>query len=145
MVNVKDFNFIMAAPKFERQMKELWALCFPEDADGFADFYFANCYAEKSAYLAVRHGKVCAMLYAPLMKYHMWGVDFTVPYIQGVATAPQYRRLGLANALLAYALNDLHNQGAPFGILKPFRVDFYEKSGWRVFAKLAEACWDTPA
>lgn len=142
MVNIKEFNFLMAKPEYEDQMKTLWAQCFPEDAHGFVDFYFDHCYQSKSAYLAVRQGKVCAMAYAPLMKYHMWGVNFTVPYIQGVATAPEFRRLGLANALLHHALNHLHNQGVPFGILKPFRVDFYEKSGWRVFAGLAEVTFD---
>lgn len=142
MVNIEEFNFLMAEPRYEEQMKALWAQCFPEDAHGFADFYFDHCYQQESAYLAVRQGKVCAMAYAPLMKYHMWGVDFTVSYIQGVATAPEFRRLGLANALLRHALSHLHNQGVPFGILKPFRVDFYEKSGWRVFAGLAEVTFD---
>ena len=127
-----------AEPKYLQQMKELWAVCFPEDgASGFVDFFFERCYDSQTAYVAVKDGKVLAMAYGPLLSYKLCGKIFQVPYIQGVATDPLFRRQGIANALLAKMLEDFHLQGIPFGILKPFSVDFYHKSGWRVFARLA--------
>lgn len=134
-----DFKIVKGNKKYEEQMKKLWAECFPEDKDsGFIPFFFANLYQREQTYLAVYEDTLCAMVYAPQMKYRFCGVDFTVPYIQGVATDPKFRRLGLANRLLAAALRDLNLQGAPFGILKPFNVDFYAKSGWRLFASLTK-------
>ena len=134
-----DFRIIKGEKRYEEQMKNLWAECFPEDKDsGFIPFFFAERYRSEETYLIVYRDKLCAMMYAPRMKYHFCGVDFDVPYIQGVATDPDFRNLGLANRLLAEALNRMNLQGVPFGILKPFNVDFYAKSGWRLFAELSK-------
>lgn len=138
MLKIDDFLFIKAEKRYEEQMKKLWRECFPEDGEGnFIPFYFNNCYEPDKTYLAVYEDRVCSMVYTPLMKYHLGGVDFDVAYVQGLATDPEFRKLGLANELLAEALNDLNLQGVPFGILRPFKVSFYEKSGWQVFAKLS--------
>ena len=138
-LNISDFSFQKAEECHLAEMKILWSLCFPEDLlSGFTDFYFAECYNKNSAYVALYENKVCAMAYAPLMDYRFYNKDFKVPYIQGVATHPDFRNFGIANSLLKYVLYDLYNQGVPFGILKPFNVQFYQKSGWQVFANLAE-------
>ncbi|MGI5824710.1 MAG: GNAT family N-acetyltransferase, partial [Bacillota bacterium] len=138
-LTIEDFRFQKAGKRYEEQMRRLWAECFPEDRDsGFIPFFFEQIYDEERTYLALYDNKVCSMVYAPLMKYHFGGVDFTAAYIQGVATVPEFRNLHLANTLLRRALDDLNRQGVPFGILKPFNVGFYEKSGWRVFSRMAE-------
>lgn len=137
--NIKECSFIKAEDFHIEQMKSLWSVCFPDDKEsGFTEFYFNECYDKKRAYVAIYKNRVCAMAYAPLIKYRFFNKNFEIPYIQGVATDPAFRNLGIADNLLRFVLADLYNMGVPFGVLKPFNVKFYQKSGWQVFAYLAE-------
>lgn len=133
------FTFRKGTPAAKDAMKALWADCFPEDREGdFIPFYFARRYDADHTYLAYQGDTLCAMAHAPRLNYLLAGKSFTVPYIQGVATALPWRGRHLANRLLAWALRDARQEGLAFGLLKPFNVDFYAKSGWRVFSRLRE-------
>ena len=133
------FTFRKGMPAAEAAMKALWADCFPEDREsGFIPFYFARRYDADHTYLAYRGETLCAMAHAPRLTYRLAEKNFLVPYIQGVATAPPLRGRHLANRLLAWALRDARQDGLAFGLLKPFNVSFYAKSGWSVFSRLRE-------
>ncbi|MFD2670436.1 GNAT family N-acetyltransferase [Marinicrinis sediminis] len=53
--------------------------------------------------------------------------------IAGVATWPEYRRLGLVRQLLAHSLREMREKGLTLSMLHPFSFSFYRKYGWETF------------
>lgn len=58
--------------------------------------------------------------------------------IAGVATLPEYRRRGLASALLRAVIDALHAEDAPLTILQAFDHAFYRKHGWETVGYLPQ-------
>jgi predicted acetyltransferase len=54
--------------------------------------------------------------------------------IAGVATYPEYRRMGHVKELLSYSLQYMKEKGYSISMLHPFSVSFYRKYGWELFA-----------
>jgi predicted acetyltransferase len=53
--------------------------------------------------------------------------------IAGVATFPEYRRMGLVKQLIAYSLQAMRRNDQIVSLLHPFDIFFYRKYGWEVF------------
>jgi predicted acetyltransferase len=58
--------------------------------------------------------------------------------ISGVTTLPEYRRRGLASALLRAVVDALRAEGAPLAILQAFDHKFYRKHGWETVGYLPQ-------
>lgn len=58
--------------------------------------------------------------------------------ISGVTTLPEYRRRGLASALLRAVVDALQAEGAPLAILQAFDHKFYRKHGWETVGYLPQ-------
>ncbi|MBM7703348.1 GNAT family N-acetyltransferase [Metabacillus iocasae] len=54
--------------------------------------------------------------------------------IAGVATWPEYRRLGYVNKLMIHSLKEMKRCGQLISYLHPFKVSFYRKYGWELIA-----------
>lgn len=120
-------------------MQALWRVSFPEDAEGpFVPWYFANRCRPDLAWLLKLNGEPAAMAFAPTTQMTVPGARITVPYLQGVATAPGLKNQGLCRALLKQVLAELTAAGYPFCVLKPFNAAFYQKFGFQFFAYLRE-------
>lgn len=53
--------------------------------------------------------------------------------IAGVATYPEYRRMGLVKQLIAYSLKRMKDEDQIVSLLHPFNIAFYRKYGWEIF------------
>ena len=121
-------------------IKQLWWQCFPEDREGpFIQWYFRHHFLPERTWLCkTKTGELLSMLIAPDLHLYFRGRQLLIPYIQGVATSIPARGQGLANRLLGQALAELAAEQIPFALLKPFRVDFYARTGWTIFNRLYE-------
>ncbi|MEG0864405.1 MAG: GNAT family N-acetyltransferase [Clostridia bacterium] len=63
---------------------------------------------------------------------HFDGHSMLMMGIGGVATLPQYRRLGGIRACFEAALPDMYTQGAAFSYLYPFSTAYYRKFGYEL-------------
>lgn len=63
---------------------------------------------------------------------HFDGHSMGLMGIGGVATLPQYRRMGGVRACFEKALPDMYEKGAAFSYLYPFSTAFYRKFGYEL-------------
>lgn len=118
-------------------MQALWRAAFPEDREGaFVPWYFTHRFRADRAWLLLADGKPAAMAYAPDVAMQIGGRKVTLPYVQGVATAEDFRRRGYCRRLLKHVKRELAGMGYPVWLLKPFQAGFYQKLGFRFFAYL---------
>lgn len=63
------------------------------------------------------------------------GEEWSMGGIAGVATYPEYRRLGHVKALISQSLIEMKEKGQLFSFLHPFDIGFYRKFGWEIFSE----------
>jgi GNAT superfamily N-acetyltransferase len=114
---------------------ELLSLCFP---DARPDLFRRQ--TEHDSTFRWRHGRVVEVdgaiaSYLRIFDRRMWlrGARLRAAGIGSVATHPDYRRRGLATALLRDTLALLHREGYHLSFLgTEVAAPFYEKLGWRI-------------
>lgn len=128
---------ILTRPIFKDEYdmaRVVWNTCFPEDATGFSDYYFAERTSAK--YVLGAFDATGTMLGAlHMLPYPLYFFDKSKPcaMIAGVATLPQYRHQGIASLMINHAHKLLKDQGVCAALLKP-DVDFYAQFGYAPFA-----------
>ena len=110
----------------------LWQEAFPEDSQGFIDYYYKRKTADNRVLVKEdEEGRLLSM--AHLNPYHVMvkGRLWELNYIVGVATAADSRRQGHMRDMLGRLLLDLHDEGAPFCYLMPASEGIYLPFGFR--------------
>lgn len=123
------------APEEYGAAKAVWDICFPEDAAGYSDYYFAH--RTKSEYILAAFapgGKMIGTLHALPYPLSFGGKVKNCALVTGVATLPEHRMRGVAAALLRASVPWLREKGAAAAVLKP-DADIYGPFGYRPFAK----------
>lgn len=71
-----------------------------------------------------------------ILPHQVWieGQPVSMGGIAGVATWPEYRRLGNVASLIMHALKEMKKDGYILSYLHPFKVSFYRKYGWELIA-----------
>lgn len=98
----------------EAACKELWMEAFGDD-EPFVDAFLIRYYSRKRMATVECDGQMAAMLH--LLPF--WSELGRTVYIYGVATAPAYRRRGLAEQLMQEAMHRIDDEGADAAILIP--------------------------
>lgn len=113
--------------------RELWDICFPEDANGYSAYYFSRRTKPEYVLAAFADGVMAGDLHA--IPYPLRFADSVKPcaMVAGVATRPQFRHMGIASALIREAHRELGLAGAAAAVLKP-DVDFYAQFGYLPFS-----------
>ena len=115
--NEKDIPFL----------KELWYQIFEENQNAI-EIFFEKIFTTDICYVAKDNDKVVAMLY--LLPTSVDGKKGC--YLYGVATIPEYRKIGIAKNLIDFALTD---SDAEFCVTLPASeslYNYYEKVGFKV-------------
>lgn len=149
MVDKNEFNYIIAHPAMadETGMKRLWRSCFLNDGEEFVDYYFRERTKHENIYCAFKNGNVneagtndiISMLHVIPMRFEVTAVNaahkcvVNVGFIAGVATAPEYRKRGIANALLRAAERDYKDRFAAL-VLSPANELFYKHAGYKTIS-----------
>ena len=111
------------------ELKQLWFLAFPEDAE-LADHFFSTAYCADRCRFFYNGEKITAALYWLDMEY----AGYRYAYIYGVGTHPEYRGQGLCRLLMEKTHRDLKAAGYAGSLLKPAQEGLrrmYRKMGYR--------------
>ncbi len=133
MDNYLQYSFEIGKSEDTAQLRSLWEICFPEDAE-FTRFYFDKMYSPSASRIIRAGDNVCAALYVfPYSFVDCSGRILNSYYIYGVGTDPQMRGHGLASRLIEKTLGELRGSGADLCMLVPQNKGlfaFYEKLGF---------------
>ncbi len=133
LARVAAEDVVIRRPEAEdgKFLQALWREAFPEDREGgFVSWYFERCYRPEWTLLLEYCGKPAAMAFAPEVALRVGGKVRRAAYIQGVATVPEWRGLGLCHRLLESLLSELAAAGVEYVWLKPFSGEFYRPLGF---------------
>ena len=124
-----DFRLLNSA--FLPQAAELWDYCFEKKGDPFYEWYFSEyCLKQNSVIGGFDGDKLVCMLHLNPYAITLRGQTLRLPYIVGVATAPEYRGQHLTRPLLETAFTVLRAQGAAFALLMPINPAIYKPYGF---------------
>lgn len=115
------------------QARALWEACF-EDHPAFLDWYFARRFQPADGLGIFLDGQLVCDLHLSPRRVKLRQQSYPAAYLIALATAPSFRRQGLARALLGYALRHLAAKGVFFTFLLPFDTGFYTRLGWGEWA-----------
>lgn len=114
----------------KEQCRKLWEEAFPEDRDGFLDYYMKEKASSNRILVWEEQGEILSMLhrnpYVIKAGERKWNCD----YIVGVATAKKARRRGYMRSLMTKALQDMKEEGMPFCFLMPANERLYMPFGF---------------
>ncbi len=114
-------------------LKQIRKVCFGED-DDFLDAYFSTRFTEDNTLLYCVDNTPVASL--TLLEAELVFPEGNVPvsYVFAVATLPEFRRKGIAEALSAYADDILRTRGVKASFLVPASealFNYYTKLGYK--------------
>ena len=97
----------------------LWREAFPEDSDGFVEYYYKEKTRDNRILAAVEEqgdgkGRIVSMVHRN--PYRLWVQGHVVDsdYVVAVATAEDRRHRGLMRGLLTRMLEDMYREQMPF-------------------------------
>ncbi len=124
-----DFRILNA--NMLEQAADLWDYCFEKKGDPFYEWYFSEyCLKQNTVIGGFDGGNLACMLHLNPYAISLRGMQLRLPYIVGVATAPEYRGQHLTASLLETAFTVLRAQGAVFALLMPVNPAIYKPYGF---------------
>lgn len=122
-------DYRMVVPGTLPQAADLWDYCFEKKDDPFFQWYF-NEYCTKDNFVLggfdPLENRLVNMLHLNPYHVRVRGKDWTIPYIVGVATAPEARGRNLTAGLLERAFQLQQLQKRPFVLLMPVYAGIYQ-------------------
>lgn len=80
--------------------------------------------------------QLAAKLHILPLKINIGETVWEMGGIAGVATYPEYRRMGLVKDLIKQALKQMRDDNQIVSFLHPFDISFYRKYGWEIMSDL---------
>ncbi|MDY6035476.1 MAG: GNAT family N-acetyltransferase, partial [Bulleidia sp.] len=112
------------------EIKNLWKICFPQEDEGYIDYYFKNLFVPENCFIYVEDGKVVsAMIKAPHAIMFNDKVLRT-SMILGVATLPEYRKRGYMKRLMEIVL-DACEHTELITLIQAYDQNLYTPYGFR--------------
>lgn len=124
-------EFRIAGIRDRQQVEDLWAYCFEPPEHPFFRWYF-EAWQPGNTLCGWEKGNLHACVHLNPYTLQIRGQALPVPYIVGLATAPEARRGGVAGKLLYAALKEMRRRGSYFNILMPSKAGFYYPYGWEL-------------
>ncbi len=129
-------------PSMHEDIKALWKETFG-DSDAFLSHYFEHMYSDNTMLVCVENDEeIVAMMTMHPITLVSGENSFPARYIYAVATAEDWRNLGISTSLMEYALDEMKDEGAAAAILVPAHFSlfsFYERQGFET----AFYIWET--
>lgn len=116
----------------------LWNNCFPEDEDGFSEFYYRKRSNYKNVLALFESGKMVSMLHILPYPLELNGETRDCRMVAGVATLREYRNKGYAGALLNESNRLMSKAGICAAVLQPFDTAYYAKFGYKPLSNMKE-------
>ena len=109
------------------QVEELWDYCFEKRQEPFFQYYFSEYCCQKNIVMGAfdDSDKLKSMVHINPYHVRVRGAELLVPYLVGVATAPEARGAHIVKPLLQTTLAALRAQGVTFALLMPIFAGIY--------------------
>ncbi|CAH2713392.1 N-acetyltransferase Eis [Neobacillus rhizosphaerae] len=78
--------------------------------------------------------QLAAKLHIISLQVFMYGEEWSMGGIAGVATYPEFRRSGYVKSLMIESLKKMYEDGQIVSLLAPFDFAFYRKFGWEILS-----------
>lgn len=117
------------------QLIDLWRLCFG-DSEDFIRLFFDRVYREENALTLEREGRILCALHIVPYRMLVAGHEWSLAYVCGVATWPEYRRRGLMGQLMRQAIDVMAGRGYDLTALipaTPALFEYYRTFGYQEF------------
>lgn len=111
----------------------VWAVCFPEDEESFIDYYFERRTKPEYILGAFTDGRLIGTLHMIPERIMLFESVKEIGFVAGVATLPEFRRQGVAAAMLERSFIEMTERGCCATVLQPFDVGFYQAFGYEPF------------
>ncbi len=109
-----------------QQVADLWEYCFEKRTEPFFAYYFEQyCGRENTVIGGFDGQRLRTMLHINPYVLRLRGIKQCVPYLVGIATAPEARGQHLLRPLLQAAFEQLRAQGVTFVTLMPISAGIY--------------------
>ncbi len=114
------------------QVAELWDYCFEKKDTEFYKWYFHDYCLKQNKILGgfTQEGQLATMLHLNPYLIKIGQKELKLPYIVGVATAPEARGQHAMGALLDTTFSLLRASKTPLVILKPIAAEIYRPYGF---------------
>lgn len=107
------------------ELKNIFSVCFDESAEN-TEVYFDCLLSYKYAYAAKYNGEICSALYLlPSQSIALSGEICKSNYLFAAGTLPEYRKKGIMERLINFALEDAKNKGDCISALYPASDELY--------------------
>jgi len=128
---IKDPKYACYHRPFMKQAYELYKTSFPEDGQGYRDYFFLNHYHEDNMRYHVEDGLLKTAFYIKWNKYKTQSsFSYHIPMIVGASTDPRYRKQGHMKHLIQSFIQECISQKIPWIILKTDQPHIYESQGF---------------
>lgn len=128
-------------PSMHADIKALWKQTFG-DSDAFLNHYFQNMYSDETMLVCVEDDEeVVAMMTMLPITLQSGKLTFPARYIYAVATAQDWRGLGISTSLMEQALEEMKDEGIAAAMLVPAHFslfEFYERQGFETAFYVSE-------
>lgn len=109
------------------QVEELWDYCFEKRQEPFFQYYFTQYCCQQNIVMGAfdEEEQLKSMVHVNPYRLRVRGAEQLVPYLVGVATAPEARGAHIVKPLLQTTLASLRAQGVNFVTLMPIFAGIY--------------------
>ncbi|GHU62867.1 hypothetical protein FACS1894123_04560 [Bacteroidia bacterium] len=121
-------------------LKQMWNQCFPQDSDGFINFYFDKVYKNGESLVYVEDNEPVAFLQMIPYSLKIGATIYSAGYISGAMTHPDFRKKGYMGQLLNVSFEMMKENGFDYTFLIPqeeWLVGYYGKFGYQRFVSPA--------
>lgn len=105
--------------------RKMWHDSFPEDSEGFMDYYYEEKIKDNKMLIKKQNGFVISMLHLNPYQVKLKETVRDISYIVGVATDGSHRREGHMSDILIRALKEMEQEQVPFTFLMPAAKEIY--------------------
>ncbi len=116
----EDFDFV----------KTSWEVCF-DDTREFVNWNFSKNYSPRNTVISEYANEPASVMQLMPYKLNINSHTFSACYVSGVATLPQFRKMGLVRELFNFALPAMYNMNFDISLLFPAVDGMYEKFGYQ--------------
>jgi predicted acetyltransferase len=130
-------QIIQASLAQARQISNVLSTCFLVDFNETLKSLRSDPRRDiKDFYVSLEEKEITGCLCINQLETFIRGYKLKFGGIGGVAVPPEFRRKGIAEELVVFALNLMYQQKYPISILYPFQHKFYKKFGWELTGQI---------
>lgn len=112
------------------EIKNLWKICFPQEDEGYIDYYFKNLFVPENCFIYVEDGKVVSTMIKAPHAIMFNDKVLRTSMILGVATLPEYRKRGYMKRLMEIVL-DACEHTELITLIQAYDQNLYTPYGFR--------------